>query len=156
MTYVEAYCMPVISRFVKGITDHFILRYPGWIMSTLMIVIGFDFLDNVELFQNGGWGDPVRFIYLQRVLSSQTAWAEAFIAVGALRILALTINGSFPGFPWSPHIRCLGHALACFPWIQICLATWIHASGTTFGVYCALLGFDVMEAYKAALEIDSE
>lgn len=148
--------MPALGRFVRGITDHFVMRYPGWFMSILMIAIGFDFLNNAQLFINGDWGDPVRFIYLQRILASQTTWAQAFIVVGGLRILALTINGSFPGFSWSPHIRCFCHALACFPWFQICLATYMHATNTTFAVYCALLGFDLMEAYKAALEIDSE
>lgn len=144
--------MPVL--FLRGITDHVVLRSGSWIMAFLMLALGVDFMRNPALFMNGGFGDPVRFVYLQRILASQTFWGVAFIALSSARLVALTINGTFPSFPWSPHVRCVGAALACMAWFQIALATFIHAGSTTFAVYCALLAIDLFEAYKAGLEIE--
>jgi hypothetical protein len=147
--------MPSFSRFIRGMTDHFRLRAPAWIMSLILFGLGTALLKNPNVFTHDV--KAYQYVFLNRVFD-QTVWAILCVTVGGARIVALIINGTFRSFPWSNHIRSIGAFLSCFLWFQIALGVWtegfLDGWNTAMPIYCGLLLFDVLNTYSAALEID--
>lgn len=143
-------------RLLHGMTDHFVLRAPSWIMSLVLLGLGLALYENPHTFTHDV--KAYQYVYLNRIID-QRVWALACTLVGTARVGALIVNGTFEGFKWSNHMRAVGSGLACFIWLQIGLGVWqeglMEGWTTAMPIYAGLLAFDVFNTYAAMLEIES-
>jgi hypothetical protein len=142
---------PVNSLF-RGAMAHFRLRYGSWVASGILFGMGLVMMQNQGLFENDPHADT--YAYLTR-LASQDFWLYVMLLLGGGRLFALIINGTFPTFTLSPHIRAACSFLSCFVWFQLIfgafsLPHWNFAAP----VYVGLFILDVVNTYIATLEID--
>jgi hypothetical protein len=107
----------LILRIGQGVIDHFPVRRSEWINSAVMVGWGAVLtMDDLPLY--GSW------VYLSVTLS-ETAWASLLMTIGAIRLIVLTINGTFPKSwygKWSAHVRVFMALLCAVAWVQLVLA----------------------------------
>lgn len=129
----------LILRIWNGVIDHFPIRRSEWINSCVMIGWGVVvLLDNRPL--TGAW-------HILGQLMPEIFWALMLMTVGAIRLLALLVNGTFPK-TWygrvSPHVRVGMSLLSSLVWLQLVIAT-IGSPVLTTGLV-AYLGYLVSDA----------
>lgn len=138
---------PIILRIGGGIADHFKLRVAEWFATLLLLQFGLIIIATPNVFSitpgfrvMAEWAD-------------QSVWGFGCLAVGGAHFAALTINGTFRGFRYSPHIRALACALACYLWLQITLGIYLSGSGSTgVGTYRLVLGLEFWNFVRACLD----
>lgn len=108
----------VILRVVRGVTDHFPGRVSDWFLASILTNVGFD---------------------------SHGFWSVLCLSIGLTRLIALTINGTFPKLRWSPHVRFVMAILSGCVWVQLAL-------GADPMLYRYLLLFDIYNTHLAAAE----
>lgn len=88
----------VLFRVYRGLKKHLPFRWTEWAMLWpafgMWVVLQWDPI----MFSRSA-----SFIYLARYANEGT-WATILGFLGVLRLFALTINGAFDGFAFSPHI----------------------------------------------------
>ena len=139
-------------RFIRGMTDHFRLRATGWIMSICSTFYGVVLIENPHAFEITS--RPYQYLYLLR-LAPERFWAYALIVIGMFRLVALVVNGTFPTFSLSPHIRAAGSFLTVFVWFQVLLGSFHEVPlNLATPAYLTFFLLDVFNVYIATLEID--
>jgi hypothetical protein len=145
-TVVKIFQDVVAFPLVKGITGHFALRVADWFLSVILFNFGLVLLGPADMFAN-----PV-FAGLARI-ADEHVWAIFCLSIASVRLAALVVNGTYPRFRWSPHIRATAATLTCFCWFNICLGFWLSETPTTgIAIYPYILLFDVYNTYLAAAE----
>jgi hypothetical protein len=137
-----------LVRFWSGITAHFRTRVTEWFAAALLIQLGVTFYLPPEVF-------PVQpsWAVLAQIAPEET-WGIVMLAIGALRVGALTINGTYQGFRWSPHIRALTAFLSCGVWLQVVMSLWLSpVPGTGLGTYRLILCLELWNVWRAALDV---
>lgn len=140
--------MIVVRRVTHGIVENFPARASEWALSLGLISWGYVLLGPERVFDSSP-----SFAPLARIMS-EVAWGYVAVCAGAMRTLALIVNGTFRG-TWysevSPYVRCGMSFVACFIWAQI---TWgLHTSGmatTGLAIYPTLFLLDAWNAIRAA------
>ena len=113
---------PLWRRLWRGIVGHFVVRAPEWWTAGLLVQLGWVFHTAPTLFQSS----PTFSVIARWAV--EATWGDLCLTIGGLHVLALVINGTFPRFRWSPHVRAATSLLACGMWFLIALG--IHLSGT--------------------------
>lgn len=128
--------------FVK-IRSHFNARASEWVLACIMTSIGLMFLRPTDLF-----GNSEAYFGLARI-ASQGTWGWFCFACGALRLAALTVNGSW--VPSTYHLRAITSLLSCFFWFQISIALMISDQPSmSLGTFPWLLALDLICCHRAA------
>lgn len=144
----------VATAVLQGITEHFRYRITSWVCAYIIAGMGIVMLAVPNLFGI----DPVShsYGYLARIMPEQ-GWAALCITLGFWRVFALTINGTFPSFPWSPHMRYVGSFISMFFWFNLIFGP-LASMKITFAIplYSGLFLLDVYNNYVAAQEISRE
>lgn len=138
----------LIIRVYHGVADHFAARVADWFLSAMMLSLGAVFWKNAAMFDQ--W--PQVFANMARVMP-QHAWAVLCILVGAIRVNALFINGTFPQFRWSPHLRFAMAVVSAVIWLQVALGlvlSGVIGLGQAFIPHLVL--FDIFNAFLASSE----
>ncbi|MBN9453279.1 MAG: hypothetical protein J0I42_15125 [Bosea sp.] len=138
---------PLPTRLYLGIADHFPARRSEWVLAGIMVVWGWLLVGPAPVFaQSKAWSQMA-------AMMNEATWGWLAIGVGAFRLLALIINGTFAGTwygRWSPHVRALASFLTCFLWFQISFGLWASDAATTgLAVYPGLLVLDAMNIVAA-------
>lgn len=139
---------PLPQRLYLGITDHFPARRSEWVLAGIMVVWGWLLLGPDTVFNgNPAWAQMA-------AMMQEETWGWLAIGVGAFRLAALIINGTFAGTwygRWSPHVRAFASFLSCFLWFQIAFGLWASGAATTgLAVYPGLLVLDAMNIVAAS------
>lgn len=138
----------LILRIGQGVIDHFPVRRSEWIAAWVMIGWGAILtLDGLPLY--GEW------LYLSINLSEQ-AWAGLLICLGILRLIVLTVNGTFPQSwygKWAPHVRVATSLICTLAWLQLVLAG-IKAPIWSTGVaaYAGYFVSDMLNTFSGSAE----
>jgi len=138
----------LILRIGRGVIDHFPVRRSEWISACVMIAWGAILtLDGLPLY--GSW------VYLSVNLTEQ-AWAALLICLGFVRLIVLTINGSFPTTwygKWAPHVRVATSLICTLAWLQLVLAG-IKAPIWSTGVaaYAGYFVSDMLNTFSGSAE----
>lgn len=131
---------------VKGITNHFMMRVSDWALALILFNFGIVLLSNRNIFDNPDYAGMYR-------VATKALWGTLCITVGIIRIAALTINGTYPSFRWSPHIRTVAAFMSCFAWLNICIGFYVAPTPTAaLAVYPYLLLLDIYNTFLAASE----
>ena len=137
----------IIVRVADGIREHFPARRSEWVIAGIMVVWGCIVIDPAPVFTTPAWAPMA-------ALASEATWGWTAVLIGAFRLLALIINGTFAE-TWygrrSPHVRAFASFLSCFIWLQISWGLWVSDTMTTgLSVYPGLLVLDLMNVVAAA------
>ncbi|HEV7258914.1 MAG TPA: hypothetical protein VGN82_14130 [Bosea sp. (in: a-proteobacteria)] len=139
---------PLPVRLYLGIHDHFPARRSEWVLAGILIVWGWILTGPDQTFAgNRAWSQMA-------AIMPENSWGWFAISVGAFRLAALIVNGTFAGTwygRWSPHVRALASFLTCFLWFQISFGLWNSDAATTgLAVYPGLLVLDAMNIVAAS------
>jgi len=145
----------IIVRLAAGVKDHFPARRSEWLLATYLCGWGIILGQPEPLF------DTSRAFSGLRAFASEHTWAWACLLIGAVRLLALLINGTF-AHTWygrySPHVRGSLAFLSCFIWTAISIGILNSGvSSTGLVIYPGLLFLEltnISEALKDAGEVD--
>lgn len=120
----------VLPRLWNGVIGHLKSRVAEWFATALLIQFGYILYSPEEVFPHA----PNLAVMAQ--MASEQTWGIICLAVGAIHLLALTINGTFPSFRFSPHVRAAASFIACFLWFQITISIFLSGiGGTGLGTY---------------------
>lgn len=136
-----------IAKVVRGSAHNFTIRVGDWALAMMMLTFGFVLLSMPSLFYQ------VHAFQVLAKMAPALSWGTICVALGGTRLLTLIVNGTFPIFRWSPHIRFFMALLSCFVWFQIILGL-LDAPAITpaVAVYPYLFLFDMYNTFLAASE----
>lgn len=136
----------LIVKVVRGIQSHLPARAAEWALGAVLFNWGW-----ILLLPRQTMGREAYDLML--AVAPEAAWGIGCLAVGAVRLLALVINGTFAQTAYSrysPHVQAGMSILSCFFWLQIVLSFALAPVGTGVAVYPVLLVLDLYCAYRAS------
>ena len=134
-------------RVMRGATHNFAIRVSDWLLALMLATFGVILLTNPVTFES-----TPSFVLLQN-MAPAASWGTVCMVVGLMRLFALGVNGTFPIFRWSPHIRFTMALLSCFVWFQLALGIALSPTmNTAMAVYPYLFLFDMYNTFLAASE----
>ncbi len=137
-----------ILRFWRGITAHLATRITEWVAAAFMLQLGWTLYMPPDVLP----GQPAWALLTQILF--ETTWGMVMLAIAALRVLALSINGTYQGFRFSPHVRALTAFLGCGIWLQVVLSLWLsQVPGTALGTYRIILALECWNLWRAGLDV---
>lgn len=146
--------MILLRKIQVGIAKHFPIRRSEWIM--LLPCFGMwaaltleptTFAASASFVRLDAWGEEV--------------WALILMLIGIIRLAALTVNGTFHQFRFSPHLRMLASLTGLVFWSQWTLAlidAYLTQGGLitgiiAYGTFCVL---ELANVYTSAGDIGDE
>jgi hypothetical protein len=132
--------------FVAHVRDSFSAafypRLSEWSCAALLILIGFMLVINPGLMADG----KSQAHALMLMVGQQSAWAQALLILGGIRISVLIINGAWRR---SPHLRAVLAFLSCGPLCLIALS-FTPVMGISTAYVWVPLATDMINAIRAA------
>lgn len=121
----------ITGQIITDVLAHFVPRRIEWLFGSIAFVLGFRLLQSGSLF-----------------------WGWALFLVGALRLVALTLNGTVRGFaPYSPLTRAVTAYLTAGAWFVFALAQNLGEKPDTDAVtYFIMFLFDAFVATEIGKE----
>ncbi|MDB6151475.1 MAG: hypothetical protein JWQ44_2923 [Chthoniobacter sp.] len=139
----------ILVRIARGISDHFPTRATEWHMCLPAVYVGLALSWQPDLFSsNSAYANAAAWM-------GEAAWSAMFLFAACLRLIALTINGTFRSFQWSPIIR-LGVAMfTAFAWGQLGMGfvlLWLETGRATFlmGILAHLVLVECFNIFRAS------
>jgi hypothetical protein len=134
-------------RLVRGAAHNFAIRVSDWFAASVMLSFGMLLmLCGVTLGHDRTFG-------LLWQYAPPWVWGYVCLLIGVGRIAALVVNGTFPSFRWSPHIRMAMAAFSVFVWFQITLGVLARDGGSVMiAFFPNLFLFDLYNLFLAASE----
>ncbi|WP_136652431.1 hypothetical protein [Paracoccus aeridis] len=144
--------MIVIRRITDGIYAHLPIRVTEWGMAWPAFTMGLALNYQSDMFQTSPSFERLAAI------ASEGTWAILVLACCLLRIVALTVNGTFTGFGYSPHMRLAASLVGLFFWSRYCLGFLdaAIASGGSWSapaIYSTAVLFEMINAYRSWLDV---
>lgn len=125
--------MIVLRRVAGGIRDHWDVRSSEWLMLYPAVGIGIALLAQPNMFASSPSFDTIA-----RFNSDEGMWATLVLLCALLRLVALTVNGTFKSFPYSPHMRMAASLAGILFWSQWALGfvnSWLFDGGALTAVF---------------------
>jgi hypothetical protein len=135
----------IALRLVRGVTGHFVGRWPEWILSAILFSLGCKLLGSGDTFASGSG-----FNVMAKV-ATEEHWGIFLCSVSGARLVALVINGTFAPFArLSPIVRSALGAMSGFAWFAIALGIYLaNPEGWGYLTYSGLLVADMINAMLA-------
>lgn len=125
--------------------QHFPARYSEWFLASILLTIGLLLLRPENIF-----AQSPAYVGLARI-ANQTTWGWFCFVFGALRIVALIVNGSW--VPSSYHLRAFTAFISCFFWFQFTLGLMATGNPTLMLATAPWLFLsDMVNCHRAASE----
>lgn len=147
--------MILLRRVAGGVANHFRVRASEWTMLWPTFGLYFVLMNDPTMFRTSpsfsvlaDWAD-------------ETTWALFVIASGIARLAALTINGTFRGFVFSPHIRAGASLIGVAIWSQVSLGflmAWLTAGGAASGViaWSTMVLLEIINTHRSWADVGSQ
>lgn len=135
----------IALRVVRGVTKHFVGRWPEWVLSSILFGLGCKLLGPADTFTSSpGFAVMASF-------ANENSWGTALCLIAGARLIALGLNGTFPFFArLSPIVRCGLGVLSGFAWFAIALGIYLsNPDGWGYITYTGLLIGDIINAILA-------
>lgn len=145
----------IILRIYRGVADHFPIRWTEWAMlwpaAGLWIALQID---------TGMFSKSPSFAYLA-AWGDEASWGTIIFLCALARLAALTINGTFKGFAFSPHIRAGAALFGVGMWSQVSLGflmAFVNAGGALSGVigWSTMVILELMNTYRSWSDVGKE
>ena len=99
---------------------HFRLRQSSWYMAAVNLGIGVAMVLNPGMLTENP-GANIYFAHLSQWVSPE-AWRNLFIFIGASRLAALYVNGTFPSIWWTHLVRLAMSIISFLIWVEFASA----------------------------------
>ena len=131
--------MLVVRRIADGVKGHWDIRASEWLMLFPAITMGFALV----VVQPDMFSTTPSFNTIAR-WSSESVWACWVLFCATVRLVALTVNGTFENFRFSPHMRAAASLVGIVFWSQFTLGflnSWLDGIGSfsavgTYSTFC--------------------
>lgn len=136
---------------IHNIACHFQIRIASWFMATMMFGIGIVLTINPTALT----ATPNAPVYFARMLEwgDQSVWRAIFLIIGTSKVMALVINGSFPGIWWTPHLRMVMAGLSSVVWMQVAISVaWTQNPTLGAVVYPMIFIMELYNTWRASRE----
>ncbi|WP_024585987.1 hypothetical protein [Aliihoeflea sp. 2WW] len=138
----------IIVRVYRGVADHFPIRMSEWVMLWPALGLWIGLQLSPDMFETSN-----SFAYLAHWADERT-WAAIIGLCGLMRLSALTINGTFKGFAFSPHIRAAASIVGAAIWSQVSLGflmAWMNVGGAPSGAvaWSTMVLLEIMNTYRS-------
>lgn len=135
----------IALRIVRGVTTHFVGRWPEWVLSGILFAIGLQLLRPGETF------DTSPGYYVMAAFATEDHWGYFLCLVAGARLTALTVNGTFKPFArLSPFVRCFLGVVSGFAWFTLALGLYLaNPVGIPAPICAGLLVADMINAILA-------
>lgn len=138
----------IILRVYRGVADHFPIRVSEWLMLWPAFGLWVALQSSPDMFQTSP-----SFAYLA-AWANEGTWSAIIGLCGVARLTALTINGTFKGFAFSPHIRAGASIIGVLIWSQISLGffmAFVNAGGAASGVvaWSTMVLLELVNSYRS-------
>ncbi|WP_210291621.1 hypothetical protein [Aureimonas pseudogalii] len=127
----------IIVRVYRGVADHFPIRVSEWVMVWPAVGLWFGLQLDPTMF-----GKSPSFAFIA-AWGDEGTWSAVIGLCAVLRLAALTINGTFEGFAFSPHIRAFASLVGVGIWSQVSLG-FLMAFLTAGGAFSGFIGWSTM------------
>ena len=124
----------IIVRLGRGIHEHFHIRLSEWIMVYPALGMWFAFQYQPEMFSTSPSFETLRH------WANEHTWGVLCLWCGVARLIALTVNGTFRAFSYSPHMRIAASFIGVAFWSQFSLG-FLTASLAGNGAFSAVVAF---------------
>lgn len=147
--------MIVLRRVYDGVAGHFVIRASEWVMLWpafgLWAVLHLDpdmFSTSPSFAVLADWAD-------------ESTWALIIAGCGLARLFALTINGTFRGFVFSPHIRAAASLIGAAVWSQVSLGflmAWLTAGGAPSGAiaWSTMVMLEIINTHRSWADVGKQ
>ncbi len=144
----------LLMETVQGVRNHFPNRAGEWFCAFVLTDWG------IRVAMPGGMFSASLSFRQMETIMSEPLWGVLAILIGASRILALMVNGSFAQKLWysrrSPHIRAAMAFLSIGIWSLITIGLWRSGVNTTgLSIYPYIAIFDIYNAIRAGRDAGS-
>lgn len=142
----------IVLRITRGIAAHFPIRQGEWFMAWPALAMGAALIAQPDMFDTSpSFGTLAKW-------GSEALWACIVLSYALQRLASLTVNGTFEGFRYSPHLRALASFTGLAFWSQFCLG---FLSSAIFGngawsapiAYSTLAIFELANLYRSGSDI---
>lgn len=113
--------MILLRRVAGGVRSHFSSRLHEWLMTYPAAATGLALWSSPDLF------DVSHSYDVLASWATEGTWAALLLVATALRLAALTVNGTFAGFRLAPHFRLAAAFVGAAVWSQFCLGLLVSA-----------------------------
>ena len=142
----------IVIRVYKGVADHFPIRFSEWVMLWPAFGMWIVFQISPNMFSVSP-----SFSVLASWAEEGT-WALVLAACGVARLTALTVNGTFPGFAYSPHFRAGASIFGALIWSQFSLGffmAYLASGGAASGAvtWSTMVLLEIMNTYRSWADI---
>lgn len=123
--------MIILRTLTHGITSHASRRFTEWVGAYPLIALGYALSLEPAAFQQS------QSFAVLLSWATQNTWSILLLLVGAERLFALMVNGSFPWFPYTPLIRNIASWSALVFWTLMwngVYLAWRDGDGLITGV----------------------
>lgn len=111
----------IFVRVVTGIKNHWHIRSSEWLMIYPSVGIGTILLYQPDMFTMSSTFNAVA------EWMTQPQWSLFILICALIRLIALTVNGTFASFRYSPHLRLIAALSGVFFWSQYSLGVTTSA-----------------------------
>ena len=144
--------MIVLRTLATGVWRHAGVRATEWLGLIPLMGIGFSFLNDPEIISQ-----TASFRVLLDWYAPET-WALIFTVTWIFRMIALTVNGSFPRFRHSPTIRFIVSCVAGMLWCGVTIGlhdAYMNAGGSPTAIYMYALAavLELRNAYVSRIDM---
>ena len=142
----------ILLRTWHGIANHFPVRVSEWIMAYPALAMAAALRLQPDMF------DLSPSFHALATWGDETSWSVVVLLCGTMRLVALTVNGTFHAFRYAPHLRILASVVCGLFWSQFCLGVMQAAVGGTgpwSGVvaYSTLALIELMNVYRGSADV---
>lgn len=144
--------MIILRRITHGIYTHLPIRVTEWGMAYPALTMGLALKYQSDMF------DTSPSFARLAAIASQDTWAAFVLTCCLLRVIALTVNGTFAGFGLSPHMRLVASLACLFFWSRYCLG-FLDAALSGYGswsapsAYSAFVFFELINSYRSWVDV---
>lgn len=137
---------------IVSLKKHFPARLPEWWMSAMLVCWGLYILFHPGVFTSPATRELFSgMVAMAGALDPAELWGTCALLVGAIRAVALFINGAYTR---TPAVRVATSFVSAFIWTQVCVG-FLNSGVANTGVviYAGMVVLDIMSAYRAATDM---
>ena len=139
----------ITGRIITDVLAHFVPRRIEWLFACIVFFLGWKLLQPEDTFASA----PGTYRLMAKV-GPEVVWGWILFFVGGARLVALTLNGTWPPFaPFSPLTRAITGFFSAGIWAALAFGIYFGNSAGTGGVtYFIMFLFDAFVAIEIGRE----
>jgi hypothetical protein len=139
-------------RMAQGVKEHFPIRVSEWVMVWPAVGMWLAFQLQPDLF------DTSPSYATMAKWADERLWGFICLLCAVIRLGALTVNGSFRQFPYSPHLRAGASLVGAVLWGQVCMSfadSFMDGGGTAWApiMTSTFVLLELMNFYRSRVDM---